>query len=70
MDYTINITLSFSELIALDSALQHEAQKLASNLISYDNQLIRAATRNDLKAIMRMIDKVDECIINDPIHNK
>ena len=62
MDYTINITLTFSELIALDNALQHEAERLASDLISYDNQLIRAATRNDLKVIMRMIDTVDECI--------
>ncbi len=70
MDYTINITLTFSELIALDNALQHEAERLASDLISYDNQLIRAATRNDLKVIMRMIDTVDECIINDPVHNK
>ncbi len=42
MDYTINITLSFSELIALDNALQHEAQKLAS----------------------------DECVAQQPIHNK
>lgn len=63
MGYRLSILLSFSELLALDAALQHERLRLADELHLYaGHDDIVGSILHDSRAITKMIDALDDVI--------
>ena len=63
MPYRLSIVLTFSELLALDAALQHERMRLADELHRYaGHDDIEGSILQDSRAITKIIDALNDVI--------
>ncbi len=69
MDYTIKLKLSFAELLALDTALQHERKRLLRDIHNYAayEDILTDAT-HEYKLIERIVDMVDDAVTGGGSH--
>lgn len=63
MSYRLSIDLSFSELLALDAALQHEMRRLHDEQYVYaGHDDIVGSIMRDSRAITKVIEALDDVI--------